>query len=174
MLNNLFGDFVKGRDLGKYPEKIQRGLNLHREIDDYIDHHPVVLDLQHRLYTDLPKVSGVAIDLFFDHLLAKDWRNFHSSPLDSYLQEFYSSIDVSSSVYTEEFCYMIEKMVEINWISYYPSVEGLDKMCRGVSQRISFDNQLKNGCDIFHKHEKQIVEVFKHFMGEARQKFKIE
>jgi len=66
---NLYGDFVKGRDYSKYPLIIQGGITLHREIDDFIDHHPLVLELLHELYAPLPKVAGIAIDLYFDHLL---------------------------------------------------------------------------------------------------------
>ncbi len=69
MLNNLFGDFVKGKDISRYPIEIQQGITLHRKIDNFIDRHPLVLELSHKLFADLPKVSAIAIDLFFDHLL---------------------------------------------------------------------------------------------------------
>ena len=50
MYYNLFGDFVKGSDLSRFPIKIQEGIRLHREIDHYIDHHPYVRKLLHKLY----------------------------------------------------------------------------------------------------------------------------
>src|SRR5690606_11317562 len=89
MLYNLYGDFVKGSHLEVFPPKVERGIRLHREIDSYIDSHPIVHQLTHELHEFLPKVSGIAIDLFFDHLLAKNWLNFHSKPLDVFLDEFY-------------------------------------------------------------------------------------
>ena len=45
MYANLHGDFVRGKDFSHLPEKLQEGIRLHRMIDDYIDHHPVVLEL---------------------------------------------------------------------------------------------------------------------------------
>ena len=34
MIANIFGDFVRGKDLSDYPEIIQKGITLHREIDN--------------------------------------------------------------------------------------------------------------------------------------------
>jgi acyl carrier protein phosphodiesterase len=78
MQANLFGDFVKGKDYTHLPLKLQEGVTLHRKIDHYIDHHPAVLDLVHLLHDDLPKVAAIAVDIYFDHLLAKNWSKFHS------------------------------------------------------------------------------------------------
>ena len=90
MYSNLFGDFVKGNNFSKYTVDIQEGITLHRHIDNYIDRHPVVLELARFLYPKLPKVSGIAVDIYFDHLLAKNWRQFHTIELDDFLNEFES------------------------------------------------------------------------------------
>jgi hypothetical protein len=68
---------------------------------------------------------------------------------------------------------MIAKMIEVNWISYYPSIEGLDRACNGVSSRISFPNELKNGKQVFLKFEKEIEAVFYPFMEDAKRNFDI-
>lgn len=168
MLNNLFGDFVKGKDLSTYPIDVQKGILLHRKIDNFIDRHPKVLELSHLLFEDLPKVSAIAIDLFFDHLLAKYWAQYHEKELLLYLENFYSHIQIEQDYYTNKFKIMISKLIEINWISYYPRLEGLDKACNGVSKRISFENKLINGKEIFLKFEQEIETVFFEYMIDAR------
>jgi acyl carrier protein phosphodiesterase len=90
MLANLFGDFVKGTNFNQFTPKIREGIILHRQIDTYIDQHSHVMELKLMLYQDLPKVAGVAVDLFFDHLLAKNWRNYHSAEYITFLADFYS------------------------------------------------------------------------------------
>lgn len=174
MLNNLFGDFVKGRDLSHFPLEIQKGLILHRQIDDFIDHFPLVNELQHELYEELPKISSIAIDLFFDHLLAKNWKDYHSKEINQFLKEFYESINLENEFYTDSFKLMISKMLEMNWISHYSSLDGLNKMCHGVSKRISFDNNLKFGKEVFLKHEKAINQVFRTYMEAAISKFNVD
>lgn len=174
MLNNLFGDFVKGRDLSHFPLEIQNGLILHRQIDDFIDHFPLVNKMQHELYEELPKISSIAIDLFFDHLLAKNWKDYHTKEINPFLKEFYDSINLENEFYTDSFKLMISKMLEMNWISHYSSLDGLNKMCQGVSKRISFDNNLKFGKEVFLKHEKAINQVFRTYMEAAISKFNVD
>lgn len=174
MLNNLFGDFVKGKDLSHLPEEVRRGISLHRSIDDFIDRFPEVNRLQQMLYADLPKVSSVAIDLFFDHLLAREWKRYHRDELTVFLDRFYSSIRLDNPAYNESFRLMITRMTEINWLSHYPDLDGLDKMCRGVSARLSFENSLKYGKAVFLDYENAITEVFGQFMEAAIKKFNVD
>jgi acyl carrier protein phosphodiesterase len=61
MYANLFGDHVKGSDYSHFPEIVQTGISLHRSIDNYIDHHPKVVELMHKLYPELPKVTVIAM-----------------------------------------------------------------------------------------------------------------
>lgn len=171
MLNNLFGDFVKGRDLSNYSLEIQRGIYLHRSIDSYIDTHPKVLELLHLLYPHLPKVSSIAVDLFFDHLLAKNWSKYHPLTLPVYLENFYNSISFESSSYSNHFSAFMNKLVEMNWISYYPQFEGLQKACKGVSKRLSFPNTLSEAPHIYLQFEGQIENAFYQFMEDAKVKF---
>lgn len=171
MLYNLYGDFVKGSHLAHLPPKVESGIRLHREIDFYIDTHPLTLELMHALHSDLPKVSGIAIDLFFDHLLAKNWMNFHSKPLNVFLEEFYTSIDLEKEYFSADFKQMITKLIEYNWIEQYSHISGLEKACIGVSKRLSFPNTLLLGRPIFEKTEEKITQTFQQFMSEACEHF---
>ena len=174
MLNNLYGDFVKGKDFSHYPERVQKGIILHRQIDDFIDHNPIVIELQHILHNDLPKISSIAIDLYFDHLLALHWKDYHQTPLQLFLSNFYASININHSYYSQEFKEMIRNMIRYNWLIHYPTMDGLDKMCKGVSRRISFENELKNGKNVFLKHQALIQETFRNFMLQCVEKFNID
>jgi acyl carrier protein phosphodiesterase len=174
MTANLFGDFVKGIDLSSYEPKVQEGIVLHRKIDSYIDQSETVLILMRKLYESLPKVSSVAIDLFFDHLLAKHWRQFHPVPLNEYLNQYYQEIKLSEKLYSANFVDMMHRLIEHNWISYYSTLYGLEKSCQGVSSRISFPNELKNGKKVFLNHQKEISQAFFQFMDEANEYFLID
>lgn len=173
MVANLYGDFVKGKDLSEYPPKVREGITLHRAIDHFIDTHPVVLNLLHDLYPQLPKVAGIAVDLYFDHLLAKYWNNYHTRPLDEFLADFYLNATYKLPEFSVDFQKMMHMLIEVNWISYYPTLDGLEKACRGVSSRISFPNELKNGVRFFLEHEEKILTAFELFMKDAVDYFNI-
>lgn len=167
MTANIYGDFVRGKDLSEYPELIQEGITLHRTIDSYIDNHPIVKDLMRQLYADLPKVAGIAVDLYFDHLLAKNWDSYHPTPLRDYLNKYYSHLQNLEYEYPLEFQILLGRMRTGDWLYKYSEKDGLNKACNGVSNRISFDNVLGEGLSIFEKHEAAINQSFEAFMKEA-------
>lgn len=170
---NLFGDFIKGKDLSRFPEIIQQGITLHRRIDSYIDNHPEVRNLMHLLQPELPKISGISIDLYFDHVLAENWNTYHEMSLEDFTHRFYNNPPKDKSFYSEEYLFMIEKMTEKNWLYQYQFKHGLYKACQGVSRRISFPNKLVDGVDVFEKYEKEIVKTFELFMEDAKREFKV-
>lgn len=164
---NLFGDFVRGRDLSMYPAIIQQGIRLHRTIDSYIDHHPAVIELMHELYPILPKVSGIAVDLFFDHLLAKNWSDFHELPLDQFIDRFYQAPLKDEKYYSAHFLMVLDRMRAKNWLYQYQFSYGLMKASKGVSSRISFNNNLDTAHEVFEKMEDRIESAFRIYMSDA-------
>lgn len=168
MKANLYGDSVKGKDYTHLSPIQQKGVLLHRHIDDYMDNHPAVSEMAHKLYDELPKVSGIALDLYFDHLLAKNWLQFHPTPLADYLSTFYDSITTKDDRYESQFIVFLNKLKDYNWISYYPMEEGLHKACNGVASRLSFPNALVDGLKVFKRHESLISNSFENYMNDAQ------
>jgi len=166
---NLFGDFVKGKKYLEYPEYIQKGVLLHRRIDDFIDHHYEVIHLIHTIRGQLPKVAPIAVDIYFDHLLAKNWNQYHPVKLPDFLQHFYSQIDLSNEPYPADFKHFMNLLIERNWISHYHSEEGLYRMCQGVSNKLSFENALTNGHTVFQHFENEITSCFHEYMRDANE-----
>jgi acyl carrier protein phosphodiesterase len=167
MLANLFGDFVKGKDLSHFSIKTQQGIYLHRNIDSYIDNHPAVHDLLQILYKPLPKVAGIAVDLYFDHILAENWKDFHEVKLADFIQDFYDSVHLNHEDFTPKFRLMMEKLIEHNWLYQYQFEHGLYKACQGVSRRLSFENPLSNGLDVYHEYKTEITKAFHLYMKDA-------
>jgi acyl carrier protein phosphodiesterase len=174
MKPNLFADFVKGNDFGKYPAIIREGIALHRRIDTYIDNHPSVIELLNLLYSDLPKVSGIAVDLFFDHLLAKNWSMYNKFPLEIFVDDFFKYSDENNVYYSRTFEQVLDLIQKDNWITNYQYIEGLNFACTGLSNRISFENELKNGVSVFLKFEEIITQTFSTFIDDAIKEFKID
>lgn len=166
---NLFGDFTKGKKYLEYPEYIQKGVLLHRKIDHFIDHHFEVLQLIHHIRPDLPKVAPIAVDIYFDHLLAKNWEQYHSMPLPAFLSDLYSKIDLNTEPYPVDFKQFISLLIEHNWINKYSSEEGLYRMCQGVSSKLSFENALKQGHEVFYRFENEITSCFHEYMRDANE-----
>jgi acyl carrier protein phosphodiesterase len=171
MLNNLYGDFIKGKDLSKYSSEIQKGVKLHRKIDNFIDNHLEIQKLGRILSPELPKVYPIAIDLYFDHFLAKYWNKWNEVELNDFLNQFYMKHDELNDDYSEKFKLFFNKLKKYNWIAYYPTLFGLHKSCNGVSKKISFENQLIYGLSIYLKNEHLIEDTFHKFILDAQINF---
>ncbi len=181
MMANLFGDFVKGKDYTDLPDIIQKGVKLHREIDDFIDHHPEITKLRIHLYAKLPKIAGIAIDLYMDHILAKKWNNYSSVDLESFVNGFFEFalnpenqfIRERNKVYRypKRYLDLLQLMNERNWILRYRQMEGLKMASSGLSKRISFQNELHLAPKVFIEEEKLIQSVFERFMTDAQHYF---
>lgn len=179
MLLNLYADFVKGSVDNVESEKLQRAVKLHRAIDHFIDTDKSVHQLKIELYKELPRVAGIAVDLFFDHLLAKNWSKFHDQPLAQYLNQFFSQAailvprfenngEISFSTFFKQLLYRLEKE---QWILNYQRLEGLGFACTGLSRRLSFPNNLHAGPSVFQENETPISSAFFEFMEKAKSEF---
>lgn len=171
MQANLYGDFIKGSHLSHLPELIQRGIHLHRSIDHFIDNHPVIHELLPVLRAELPKVAGIAIDIYFDHLLAKNWEAFHPQPLNDYLQAVYRGFNLDDPDYSHDYRVFLHHMITHNWISHYPTLDAIDRMSRNISAQLSFPNKLADGKAVFLIHEKEIAAAFFEYMPAANEHF---
>lgn len=181
MVANLYGDYVKGKDYTFLPTIVQRGVKLHRRIDDFIDHHPLIIELKTELYKPLPKISGIAIDLYMDHLLAKNWGKYSTDSLDSFVNDFFKfalnkknqTIPYSGSEFTypPEFINLLKIIHEQQWIIRYKEIEGLIMASSGLSKRISFNNSLCKAPEVFIELEQEITDVFHNFMNAAKNEF---
>lgn len=171
MQANLYGDFIKGSHLGHLPEILQRGIQLHRSIDHYIDHHPVVHTLLLELRPAMPRVAGIAVDIFFDHLLARHWDQFHPQPLDAFLKAVYRKFDPEDDHYSVEFRLFLRKLISNNWISHYPTLDAVHRMCTSVGNKLSFPNNLSGGKSVFLIYENRISETFFEYMKDANEYF---
>jgi acyl carrier protein phosphodiesterase len=90
-LGGFLGDFVKGplataTDARGQPwaPAVVQGMRLHRHLDGWIDSHPLQLTSRTRLGADLRRVSGIVLDIAFDHFLARHWARFHPEALAGY------------------------------------------------------------------------------------------
>lgn len=167
MYANLFGDFVKGRNWKQYTNEIQKGIVLHRTIDSFIDTHNGVKELAHLLATDLPKVAPIAIDIYFDHFLVKHWEKFSDESLDIFLNRFYRYAFKVEDYNHPSFLKMVERLRSVQWLIHYGELEGVERACLSLSNRLSFQNALVYGRQVLVKQYDVIENAFFQFMDDA-------
>lgn len=128
-------DSIKGRLFENYPSDIQKGIVLHRFIDSYTDSHPVFRKSTKRLHEKYHHYAGVIIDVFYDHFLAKNWRNYSDETLVDFTNRFYQSLKDNYEFLSERTKGMMPYMIDHNWLVSYQTVEGINRILTQMDGR---------------------------------------
>jgi acyl carrier protein phosphodiesterase len=154
-IGNFLGDFVKGRlnklTNAQYSEGVIKGMALHREIDFFTDNHPIVRQSIDRLQPKYHKFSGIVIDMFYDHVLAKNFYQYSDISLGEYAKNFYELLEKRKSEIPEPMERMVKSMVTRNWLLGYKSYEGIEWALTGISKRLSFESGIENATEELRK-----------------------
>lgn len=88
-LGHLLADLLTWPEQAVAPEDCQDGMRHHRAIDAFTDEHPQVRQAIARLPSPWRRYGGVLTDLYFDHLLARDFARLAGRPLAAFAREAY-------------------------------------------------------------------------------------
>lgn len=135
MIGNFMADSIKGSKYTSYSPEIQKGILLHRQIDTATDAHPAFRQSTKRLHKNYGHYSGIIVDIFYDHFLAKNWSRFSDVPLDDYVQSFYQLLHDKNEILPENIQKMTPIMIEGNWLLIYSELEGIDRVLGGMNRR---------------------------------------
>lgn len=163
LAGQFLADDVKGKKYLEYPTRISQGIILHRFVDHFTDTHELCLELRKILRPDLGILAPVAIDVYFDHILAKNWENHHLKPRQIFVSEVYSQLDAYSPLMSDKRVYIFHKMKEFDWLGSYHHPEGIKKILEQMSRRVPGGAALLKSTDLLEKNMKFIEEVFEIF-----------
>lgn len=166
MVGNFIADAVKGRQLDKYQQSIQQGIQLHREIDSYTDTHEITRKSKARLFGRYSHYAAVIVDIFYDHYLAVDWATYHDEDLEKYTQKVYSVLNNYETILPEKIKYMLQYMVPQNWLLNYGNLEGIERVLRGMSRRTTFDSGMDLAIEDLNLYYQEFKDDFEAFFPE--------
>jgi acyl carrier protein phosphodiesterase len=137
MLGGVVADFTRNAEVAALPENVQAGVHLHRAIDGFTDRHPVVQRSISRVSARLGWFSGIVIDIYYDHLLARTWNSYVSEPLSSFAQRAYRTLEGLSAVTPPDAGMFLERFIGHDYIREYSTLEGITRTLARVSRRIA-------------------------------------
>jgi acyl carrier protein phosphodiesterase len=143
MVGNFIGDFVKGRNLlQQFDEEVAFGIELHRSIDQYTDHHPVVKLSKTRLWPTYRHYAAVLVDVFYDHFLSRYWEDYSATPLADFATGTYGTLKSFEFTLPESVRQLLPYMIRQNWLLNYGNFGGLQQTLNGMSRRTTHDSKM--------------------------------
>ena len=171
-LGNLLGDFVKGRvERFHHPgltDRVRTGIQMHRTIDAFSDCHPAVLRSKQILRPEYGRLSGVIVDVFYDHVLAHRWAEYHPWPLPAYTQDIYRTLRGNLHRLPVAMHPLVRAMCQGDWLRGYASQGGIERALQGMAQRRPAAARIGTAGRMLPEHFERFSDDFDRFLPDVR------
>jgi len=169
-VGNLLGDFARGLDHDSLPQAVMAGLDNHRAVDRFTDAHPRVQAMKRVFSDQRRRFAGIALDIYFDHLLINHWQQFEQRHLESLIGEFYQRMVEGREMMPDgNMRYVTRRIVEYDWFGSYRNIEAVAESLDRVAARIRFANRFDNAIEDLLRNHAMIRDGFLEFYPQLQQ-----
>ncbi|MEO6719725.1 MAG: ACP phosphodiesterase [Ferruginibacter sp.] len=164
LAGNMISDFVKGKKKFDYPLSIQKGITLHRAIDEFTDAHPVTKQAMVYFKADYRLYSGAFIDIVYDHFLANDKNEFkNEQALEQFCNLTYTALENNFVQLPLKFQQMLPYMKQQNWLYNYRFRPGIERSFGGLVKRAVYLTECAVAFQIFNDHYNALNDCYHSF-----------
>jgi acyl carrier protein phosphodiesterase len=168
LVGNLLGDFMKGRKINSFSGNILKGIELHRKIDDYTDNHPLVIQTKQRLRPVFRHYAPVVADVYYDHFLASNWKEYSNIPLKDFTRWCYDVLRKHKELFPPRFQRALIYMRFRNLLLSYATLRGISFAFERISFRAEHASNLEYATDEIKKNYQLYLAEFKEFFPELQ------
>lgn len=169
-VGNLLGDFARGVDPQSLPAPVHAGLLNHRAVDRFTDTHPLVREMKQSFSSKRRRFAGIALDIYFDHLLLEHWQSFEHSAVEEVIAGFYQRMEAGRSMMPgENMRRVTRRMIEFDWFGSYRDLDAIAESLDRVAGRIRFSNDFDNAIEELQRNHDSICDGFLEFFPQLRQ-----
>jgi len=165
-LGNFIGDFVKGNKYQHYPEMVAYGIQLHRSIDSFTDNHPDVKECIQLLKPGYGRFSGVVIDIFFDHFLATNWKDYSTVTLRQFAKQAHSVFISNFMMLPLRVKQFLPFLIQHRRLESYAKKENLFHVLEIMSNRTSLPSNSEWAMTMLHQEYDEFERLFRSFFAE--------
>lgn len=163
-VGNFMADAVKGRDLSRFDPQLERGIRLHRAIDSFTDTHPLQQRGRERAHAHAGRYASVVMDLYYDHLLAVNWSDFHPEPLPDFAHRMYTLLTHYQHLMPERTQRMLPYMVQGDWLTSYATISGIGRALAGLARRVPQGASMVGAEKVLYEHLSEYTAEFREFL----------
>ena len=162
MLGALLGDFVFGvSGPDAWPEPIRAEILRHRRIDRFTDTHPAVVAARALFPDGRRRYAGIALDVYFDHRLARTWPQWSDEPLAAFGARFYAHLLRHRDRLPDRLRAIAPLMARHDWFGSYRERTSVDRAVARIATRLSRNGDRLVAClDDLARHEAAAAAAF--------------
>ncbi len=161
LLGNFVADAIKGKKLLEYRKEIQYGILLHRKIDSFTDKHELFKQSANRVRKDFGRYSGIVIDIYYDHFLALNWKEYDDRELHVFAAFIYGILSRNVFILPNRTKKLLPFMISQNWLTSYANFDGLKHVFNGMDRRTGRISGMENAVIILKQNYDELFADFK-------------
>jgi acyl carrier protein phosphodiesterase len=168
LTGNMISDFVKGKKQYEFPVRIQKGIRLHRAIDNYTDLHDATREAKFFFKPSVGLYAGAFVDVAYDHFLANDEDQLSEEDWKVFSQNVYNDLSANAGFFPEKFARMFPYMRNQDWLFNYRFDWGIENSFNGLARRAQY---LTNASDVFvafREHYEELKALYKIFFPDVK------
>lgn len=171
LVGNFVADHIRGNELADYSNEIRNGIMLHRRIDSFTDSHNGFRKAKRLFYDGFERHSGILVDIYFDHLLARDFKNYAAVPLDAFSRNVYAVYEKHRPILPAGSGRFLDYLIRNNVYQSYATEEGIGTVLNHLSHRIRHGVELDESIYLFRSKKSELETQFIAFMADLRREF---
>jgi len=134
---NIAADFLRGPDRKFVSKGVQSGISMHQFVDQFTDTHVLVKTSKDRVRNHFRLLSGVLIDVFYDHFLAKDFELIANISLEEFCEYIYVTLEKNTSELPPRLQQFVPVMIRENILFSYRKLAGIQTALTRINIRIT-------------------------------------
>ncbi len=166
VFGNFIADSVKGKSYNGFHKEIMIGILLHREIDTFTDHHPIARNSRELIRDNYGKYSGIVVDIYYDHFLARNWEDYYETELSKYSAQVYLILAKRFLILPKRIKRLLPFLIGQNWLSGYANFIDLNRVFKGMDRRTEYLSGMGNAVNILEDNYDMLYNDFRLFYKE--------
>jgi len=165
-LGNFIGDHVKGNKYLLYPEQVSYGIQLHRSIDSFTDHHADVKECINLLKPGYGRYAGIVTDVFFDHFLASNWNEYSADTLRQFSKHAHAVFLSNFMLLPFRVKQFLPFLIQHKRLESYANRENIPHVLDIMSRWTSLPDNSQWALEILHQEYDRFDTLFRSFFTE--------
>lgn len=164
IVGNFIGDYVKGRKYQDFPDEISKGILLHRQIDSFTDTHKLTKEAKVLFRAEFGLYSGIVVDFFYDHFLAKNWSSYSPVSLRTFAKQMHAILLSNFRFLPTRVQGFLPFLIQNKRLESYASVDGIIQSLKIMGNYSSVPSKSEEAKIILLENYTWLDEVFTSFM----------
>lgn len=163
LVGGVLGDFWRGAPDAAWPPGLRAGVILHRHIDTFTDAHALLIEARALFVPPQRRYAGILLDVYFDHLLARDFSRYSSVPLASFSAHVMRLLIDARKEMPPAMQRFIGYIQARGGFAAYADPVVINDVLRGIGQRLNHPNPLAESASSLFALATPLTELFAAF-----------